>query len=143
MNFYILNKEDTIVSVLSSEIVVEKSAPLLKAQLTEKLNEVHKLELITVADSDLTADILEDYTIIFKDTNSNWKEFIIAEVVDSESEYLPEKTITALYSANELKDDLLLSEYSYNTPAENLSSMLSGTRWQLGTVETGIYSKVY
>lgn len=140
MNFYILNKDDVIVSTLSTESIASEAAPLFKAELTEVLNGIHQLELVTVADSELTIEIKEDYTIIFKD-EQGFKEFYIDEVVDEDSDYLPEKTVTASFSPIELKDELLLNNFDYNNASILLKSMLAGTRWQAGTVESGIYNR--
>lgn len=140
MNFYILNKDDVIVSTLSTESTTSEAAPLFKAELTEVLNGIHQLELVTVADSELTAEIKEDYTIIFKD-EQGFKEFCIDEVVDSESSYISEKTVTATFSPIELKDELLLNNYTYDNASLLLNYMLKGTRWQLGTVDSAIYNR--
>lgn len=129
-----------IVSTLSTESTTSEAAPLFKAELTEVLNGIHQLELVTVADSELTAEIKEDYTIIFKD-EQGFKEFCIDEVVDSESSYISEKTVTATFSPIELKDELLLNNYTYDNASLLLNYMLKGTRWQLGTVDSAIYNR--
>lgn len=129
-----------IVSTLSTESTTSEAAPLFKAELTEVLNGIHQLELVTVADSELTAEIKEDYTIIFKD-EQGFKEFCIDEVVDSESSYISEKTVTATFSPIELKDELLLNNYTYDNASLLLNYMLKGTRWQLGTVDSAIFNR--
>lgn len=129
-----------IVSTLSTESTTSEAAPLFKAELTEVLNGIHTLVFETSADSELTSEIKEEYTVIFKDEQGH-KEFLIKEVVDNDSDYLPIKTVSCQFSPVELKDELLLNNYTYDNASLLLNYMLKGTRWQLGTVDSAIYNR--
>lgn len=129
-----------IVSTLSTETTSQEAAPLFKAEVTEVLNGIHTLVLETSADTDLTSDIKEEYSVIFRD-EQGYKEYLIKEVVDNDSNYLPIKTVSCQFSPVELKDDLLFSNYAFTNARQLLQSMLNGTRWQVGTVESGISNR--
>lgn len=141
MTFIILNKDEKIVTTLSQDVVSTDSAPILSAILTDKLNSIDELSFSTIADSTEAQNIIEDNYVVIDD-NGVIREFIIDEVIDEDSA-VPIKTVTASSSEVELKDKIVEKEISENSPERCLSMILSGSRCQVGTVESGIRNRKF
>ena len=142
MNFYINNLNNELATILSSD-KSGSHTPIISAVIEEKLSSYDQLFLSipTGLDSDESEHIKEEYTVVFKDTKG-WREYII-NVIEDEDSGDPEKHIEADLSSIELRDEIIEEDLSGSTiSARNLlESMLVGTRWKVGHVDTSIYSQ--
>ncbi len=142
MNFYINNLNNELVTILSSDSSGSHT-PILSAVIEEKLSSYDQL-FISIP-SDLEAEeaeyIKEDYSIVFEDTKG-WREYII-NVTEDEDAGDPTKHIEADLSSIELSDEIIEEDLSGTTisPENLLASMLEGTRWQVGQVDSSIYTQ--
>lgn len=103
------------------------------------LNSLHELTFSTTADSVEAGYIREDYYAVVK-VEGQYREFIIDSIVESDDSELI-KEVKASLSSIELNDTLLENKVTGSDPRLLLTSILSATRWSVGTVETGIYNR--
>lgn len=141
INFYILNRKNKVVSVLSTEEVGEH-IPVLSATVEEKLSSYDILTLSIPADTEGSELLKEEYTIVFEDIKG-WREYIITEIEDTDGDTVI-KTVTAELSSVELLDDIVETELKgRKDPEDILRTILSGTRWNVGNVDTSIYNSSF
>lgn len=142
MNFYINNLDNELATILSSD-KSGSHTPVISASIEEKLSSYDQLFLSIPSDleAEEAGHIKEDYTVVFRDTKG-WREYII-NVIEDEDTGNPEKNIEADLSSIELRDEIIEEDLSGSTiSARNLlESMLEGTRWQVGHVDTSIYTQ--
>lgn len=138
MNFYVLDKKENLVTVLNDGEVGYGNA--YSAYVFEKLSSYDLLEMTVKADSEELSLIEEEFYIVFKDVNG-WKEYTIYEIEDEDGTNF-ETTIYAELSSSELIDEVVEENFSTvsKDPAVVLENILDGTRWQVGNVDTSIYS---
>ena len=112
---------------------------MISAKTREMLNSLHELTFSTTADSVEAGYIREDYYAVVK-VEGQYREFIIDSIVESDDSELI-KEVKASLSSIELNDTLLENKVTGSDPRLLLTSILSTTRWSVGTVETGIYNR--
>lgn len=130
-----------MVTTLSDSVVVTDSAPLITADYTGILNSLHELKFSTTADSIESASILEEYYAVVK-VDDQFKEFVINDIRESDESDLI-KEVTASLSSVELADSLVENKITGTSASVLLRNILNGTRWTVGTVESGIYSRQF
>lgn len=141
INFYVLNRENETVATLSTEELGEHT-PVISAQVSSKINSYDNLTLTIPADSTEAALIKEDYTIVFEDI-TGWREYVITVVEDIDGDKM-ERTITAELSSVELLDEVVeIASINSSDPETVLNTVLSGTRWSVGTVDNAIYNSAF
>ena len=112
---------------------------MISAKTREMLNSLHELTFSTTADSVEAGYIREDYYAVVQ-VEGQYREFIIDSIVESDDSDLI-KEVKASLSSIELNDTLLENKVNGSDPRLLLTSILSATRWSVGTVETGIYNR--
>lgn len=141
INFYVLNRDNKTVATLSTEELGEHT-PVISAQVSSKINSYDNLTLTIPADSTEAALIKEDYTIVFEDI-TGWREYVITVVEDIDGDKM-ERTITAELSSVELLDEVVeIASINSNDPETILNTVLTGTRWNTGTVDAAIYNSAF
>lgn len=142
LNFYIINQNEEVVSILSSDKNGEHTA-ILNAIVEEKLTSYDILTLKIPADSEDAKLINEDYTIVFQDIKG-WREYSITIIEDIDGDSII-TTISAELSSIELIDEIMEAELSgmYLDPEELLTHVLSNTRWSVGVVDASLYKQRY
>lgn len=145
MNFYIFNTEGELASSLSSN-QVGTHTPILEARVEEKLSTYDQLFLSFTGDSPEFEEIDEEFTVVFKDTKG-WREYLISYIDDVDSSTLT-RTLEADLSSVELQDDIVEHNIQSDTdqsrnPERLLESILKGTRWEVGEVDSAIYSRAF
>lgn len=138
MKLNILNQNEELVTTLSDSIVASAAAPLIEATCREMLNDLHEITFITTADSEEAAKIKEDYYVVAK-VDDTWREFIVDSVKETDDTSLL-KEVKASLSSVELADHLLENELVHSSKDARvlLSSMLKGTRWEVGYIDAAI-----
>lgn len=134
MDFYILNRQEKVVGVLTNE---GHNSFLSSAVMKESLREMHTLDLEVSSLGVEVAEVKEENFILFKDISGAWKEFIIREIKEVHgAESL--KEIYAEDSSQELIDCPFLQELQGQelTPSFLLGILLQGTRWEMGEVDS-------
>lgn len=133
MFLYILNRSEEVVAVLSNE---GESNFLSSAVMKEELNSIKTLDVEVSTLAPEVAELKEENYVLFQDISDNWHMFIIKEMSEIHgSEVL--KTAYCEDSSQELLDYVFESEFvgTSGTAQSFLSNALSGTRWQVGTVD--------
>src|SRR5699024_3472389 len=142
MNFYINNPEGKLVRTLSGDSTGSHTE-VLEAYIEEKLNTYDQLFMVIPADkkAEESQYIKEDYSIVFQEPKG-WREYVI-NVVEDVNTGFPTKYIEADLSSIELKDEIIETDLSGASASAKtiLESMLEGTRWEVGTVDSSIYTQ--
>ncbi|MBA4542003.1 phage tail protein [Thermoactinomyces daqus] len=104
---------------------------------TEKLNAEVTLEFSVDANHPDAQYVVEDGYAVIPDLDNGYQAFIIRKVDETHSAQGLVKHAYCENAANELLDEPI-REYSTasDNPANILEQLLSGTRWQVGTVDT-------
>lgn len=136
MIFYILNKDEELLTVVSNDS--PETGILYSAVLKEKLNDLHTLELELSSAPSVAQYLAEENYVLFKDLLGDWQLYKIKEVTDSHS-YEKFKTVYCENASQELYDDLCEYEIDGVSLDINviLTEILQTTRWLVGTVENG------
>lgn len=142
ITFFILNKHNKVVATLDTGTHGE-DIPVLLAEVDGKVNSYDILTLQIPADKDGVEVIEEDFTIIFEDI-TGWREYIIVEVEDEDSTDAT-RTILCELSSTELLDDVVDRDIpsAITNPSQVLFEVLRGTRWEVGIVDSSIYSQSF
>lgn len=142
ITFYILNQHNEIVTTLDTDTTGDH-VPVLSAEVEGKLNSYDILTITIPADRDGVEVIEEDFTLIFEDI-TGWREYVIIEVEDADAD-TSLRTITCELSSTELLDEVVEANVpaELTDPAYTLYEVLRGTRWEVGIVDTSIYSQSF
>ncbi|MEB6213505.1 phage tail protein [Enterococcus casseliflavus] len=143
MNFYIQDKLENQVAILSSDEVGEHT-PINQAILEEKVASYEELSISVRADFEDSKYLENGNIIIFKDLKG-WREHFIIDVEDIDSEATVSRTATTELSSSELIDEIIEINYQgiSSSPENVLHSLLVGTRWSVGMVDESIYNKPF
>ncbi|WP_429969161.1 phage tail spike protein [Enterococcus sp. AZ136] len=125
-------------TTLSDGAVVTDAAPLLSAIYKDVLNGQSELTFQTTADSVEAGLIREEYYVVGQ-INGVWREFIIDSVKEKDEGALIQE-VKASLSSVELNDHLVLGKIQGMNLTTGLREILSGTRWEMGTVDAAIVS---
>lgn len=125
-------------TTLSDGAVVTDAAPLLSALYKDVLNGQSELTFQTTADSVEAGLIREEYYVVGQ-INGVWREFIIDSVKEKDEGALIQE-VKASLSSVELNDHLVLGKIQGMNLTTGLREILSGTRWEMGTVDSAIVS---
>lgn len=125
-------------TTLSDGAVVTDAAPLLSAIYKDVLNGQSELTFQTTADSVEAGLIREEYYAVGQ-INGVWREFIIDSVKEKDEGALIQE-VKASLSSVELNDHLVLGKIQGMNLTTGLREILSGTRWEMGTVDSAIVS---
>lgn len=133
MDFYILNRSEEIVAVISNE---GENAFLTSAVLKEEINKLNTLdiELSTLAPE--VSAIKEENFVLFKDICNRWRSFIIKEV-DEVHGAESKKSAYCEDSSQELIDYVYEGELQgqVSSPRSLITNLLVGTRWEAGNID--------
>lgn len=141
VNFYILQNEE-LKTVLNTDELGDNTA-VLTANVSEKLDSYDILTLEIPADDENIQYLKEDNTIVYEDLKG-WREYIITEVEDVDSDSIT-RTVTAELSSVELLDEIVIPELkgTSNNPTTILTQTLKNTRWVVGSVDNSIYNSSF
>lgn len=140
--FFIKNRHGETVTTLDTS-PVGAHIPVLSAVIDSKLSSYDLMTLEMPADVADVEKIEEEQTIIFEDV-IGWREYIIKEVEDVDSDSAV-RTLFAELSSAELLDEVLDREIGTNSrnPEVILADVLKDTRWEVGHVDSSIYSQAF
>lgn len=140
--FFIQNKDVETIYTLNTDANGEH-VPVIEATVESKLSSYDELALTVPADAEDIEKVEEDYTVIFEDVEG-WREYIITEMTDEDDDTAA-RYVYAELSSIELRDEILTEELSVNSrnPETNLREILAGTRWEVGNVDSSIYTQAF
>lgn len=130
-----MNRDEEIVAVLGN---TNPENPIISTALvTEKLNAMYTLEMEINGDIPESEFVIEENYIVFQDLLGDWQMYIIREVEEEHGEEFI-KVITCEYCSQELVDEICNYQITGTTytPSQLLTSLLTGTRWEVGQVDT-------
>lgn len=133
MNFYVLNRQEELLTILSNED--SETSILYKATVKEQINKMYTLEMEVSANSPQSQYVAEENYILFKDLLGEWQLYIIKEINEEHgTEHL--KYIYCENASQELLDDISGFDIQGSpfTPEALLTGVLTGTRWEVGNV---------
>lgn len=129
MELYILDRNETLKEVLSSE---GDNPLLLGAEVREELDKLNTLNAQVLGSANVST---EDY-IVFKDSNNDWSVYVVREIVDIHEDTITKK-IYAEDNSFELIDAIVQEEFKGKklSPKALLDKLVVNTRWSAGTVD--------
>jgi len=128
---FLLDQNEKIICTLGNE-----TRPLLEDLDIEKLNQDHTFTFKVPGDIEFADEVKEGNFVLLKDLDGHWQQY---EVIEVEEEHDAAFEIEAYceHIYTELNDEIIRDKRPYNTTAElALMSILDGTRWQAGTVDS-------
>lgn len=131
-----------LLGVLDTDIDSTESCLVLSAVAKHKVNSISTLDIAIPADHSLNSLITDTTDIVFFDTYGEPQEYHITEIEDVHDDSL-DRYLYCEHSAIELNDSIItetMSNASSGDPADYLAFILSFTRWQVGTVDKGVYN---
>lgn len=131
-----------LLGVLDTDIDSTESCLVLSAVAKHKVNSISTLDIAIPADHSLNSLITDTTDIVFFDTYGEPQEYHITEIEDIHDDSL-DRYLYCEHSAIELNDSIItetMSNASSGDPADYLAFILSFTRWQVGTVDKGVYN---
>lgn len=133
MNFYILNRQEEVVGILSNE---GENGFLYSAILKEAINKMNTLEMDVASIGIEVAEVKPENYILFKDNVGDWKNFIIREVEESHGTAF-NKHVYSECSSQELIDYVVETELQGQTltPSGLFDRVIQGTRWEAGEID--------
>jgi len=144
MNFYIMNNNNEILDVLSTDSV-GSHAYILNATVDEKINSYDELTLEYQLNSnedkkDPNTDSM--HTIVFNDV-FGWREYTVKDIKDTNDGVFLRREIVAELSSVELMDENVENEVSrLSNRVDGLIGLaLSHTRWEIGEIDKSIERK--
>ena len=143
--FFIKDSHGETVTTLDTS-PVGTHIPVLSAVIDSKLSSYDLMTLEMPADVADVEKIEEEQTIIFEDV-IGWREYIIKEVEDVDSDSAV-RSVFAELSSVELLDEVLDRELGSDVtnsrdPEVILADVLKDTRWEVGHVDSSIYSQAF
>lgn len=135
MNIFILNRNEEIVQVLSDS--AEKSAcHFFNSKLVVELNKGSNFTFeVDALNEELLEHIKEENFVVVSYDGSEYKLFIIREIVDIHSDSLI-KEVYCEDASIELADEIILESFTDKVEiVDALKSMLKDTRWTSGIVD--------
>jgi phage minor structural protein len=129
----IFDQDDSLLAVLSNE--AEEACPFWNAPFKEILNNGSIFQFTVPAEHVDSQHVKAENQVAFMDKDGAFRLFVIKEPDKSNGTDGPQITAICEPAMLELNDEPLEDVRPYNTTAQNaLSSALTGTRWQIGTV---------
>ena len=129
---YIFGQDEKLLTILSNDN--PKSCPYFSAPHTEKLNGENTFDFSVPFSHEDSVYVLEENLVAFKDLDGNYQLFIIRQVEETHDEQKL-KVAYCESAAVELIDEIVKDLRPENVSAGfALSQVLTGTRWQGGTV---------
>lgn len=132
-DLYIFDPYDKLLAILSNE--AEGACPFWNAPFKEDLNKGSSFSFTVPADQEDAQYIVAENQVAFKDKDGDFRLFVIREPEETDGEDGPEINAVCEPAMLELNDEVITDKRPYNTTAlAALTSYLTGTRWQVGTV---------
>jgi phage minor structural protein len=142
-DLYIFDPSDKLLAILSN--TADDACPFWSAPYKEELNKGSTFEFVCPADHIDSQFIVAENQVAFKDKDGEFRLFVIKEPEDSDGENGPEIHAICEPAMLELVDEIIVSSQITNvTLSSALTTVLSGTRWQVGEVaELGTNSAAF
>ncbi|MFT8313241.1 MAG: phage tail spike protein [Clostridium sp.] len=135
MVFYVLNRDEEIVAVLGN--TNPENPVISSAVVSEQQNDMYTLDMSINGAVDESEFVIEENYLVFQDLLGNWQMYIIRKV-DEEHGEEHTKSIHCEHCSQELFDEVCFYQITGTTytPSQLLTSVLNGTRWEVGAVDT-------
>lgn len=105
------------------------------------MNDLTELTFTTTADS-VEAGLINEENYAVVNVAGQWKEFVINSIKETdESDLLID--VQASLSSVELQDSIIEKQISGSSLTVLTAGILQGTRWTVGTIESGIYNRSF
>lgn len=131
----VFDRDENLVAILTNDS--PSACPFWDATHTEQINGTNTLVFTAPSEHADAAYLVEENLVAYKNPNeSYWQLFNIRQVDDEHGGELT-KTVTCDHASGELLDDFITSYNPTSEAANNvLSTLLNGTRWLVGNVDS-------